>query len=250
MSWSSHRKLVILSVIGAVLIAVIALAVVATVYEVPSCADNTQNQDETGIDCGGSCALLCSADQKDLDPVFTRQLSAPNGRTDVIAYVANPNPNAFAKDVPYRITLYGKDNIIVSSKTGKMDVPPSTIVPVFVPGFYSGFQEVARAFLSFEGDVEWYRDDVERPKLSIADVQLDESETPRLTASISNPTAKPLYRVPVVATLFDAGGNAIAASATVVDVIPAQGSSALIFTWNAAFPAPVAKTEIIPILGL
>ncbi len=250
MSWSSHRKLIILSIIGAAVAAIIALAVIATVYEIPSCADNTQNQDETGIDCGGSCTLLCAVDQKALNPLFTRQLIAPNGRTDVIAYVENPNPDALAKDVPYRITLYGKDNIIVSSKTGKMSVPPSTTVPVFVPGFYSGFQEVARAFLEFEGEVEWYRDEVERPKLSVSDVELDEGGTPRLTASISNPTAKPLYRVPVVATLFDSNKNAIAASATVVDVIPAQGSAPLIFTWNAPFSAPVARTEIIPILGL
>ncbi len=250
MTWSSHRKLVILAIVGVVIAAVIALAVVATVYEVPSCADNTQNQDETGIDCGGSCALLCAADQKNLNPRFTRQLSAPNGRTDVIAYVENPNQDALAKDVAYRITLYGKDNIILSSKTGKIDVAPLTTVPVFVPGFYTGFQDVARAFLEFEGDVEWYRDETERPKLSIGDMKMDESETPRLSASITNPTAKPLYRVPVVATLFDAAGNAMAASATIAQEIPPQGSTSLIFTWNAPFPAPVARTEIIPILGL
>ncbi len=249
MSWSSHRKLVILLILGAALAAVVAVTVVATVYETPTCFDTKLNQDEEGIDCGGSCALLCSVKQQPLFTQLVRQLSAPGGRTDVIAYIVNPNTDARAEDVAYRITLYGSDNIIIASKTGKADIAPKTTVPIFVPGFYSGYQPVARTFLEFEGETEWYRDADERTALPISKSALDEAGNPRLTAEIENPTAYALYRVPVIATLFDGSNNAIAASATVVD-IPAMGTSELVFTWNAPFTAPVARTEIIPVLPL
>jgi len=250
MSWSSHRKLVIGLIVGAVLVAIIAVTAIATLYETPTCFDQKLNQDEQGIDCGGSCSLLCSASQQKLSTRFVRQLSLPAGRTDVVAYIDNPNTNAAAHDVKYRITLYGGDNIIIASKTGVTDIPPSTTVPVFVPGFYSGYQEVARAFLEFEGTTEWHRDTEERPDVSVTNIVVTEDVAPRVTAEINNPTALAIYNVPVVATLFDAQNNAIAASATVADAIPPQGSANLVFTWNAPFPAPVARAELIPILPL
>jgi hypothetical protein len=249
--WASHRKALILAIIAAVIIAIAAVTTVAIVYETPSCADTTQNQGEEGVDCGGPCSLLCTASQRAPSVRFVRQLTPKAGRTDVIAYVDNPNAGASMQDARYKITLYGSDNIVIATKEGAIDLLPKSTVPVFVPDFYSGFRTVARAFLTFdEASFAWQRDTEERPNLSVTDIFLSEEGMPRLTANVYNPTARSLYRVPVVATIFDSKNNAVAASATVVQEIPPMNSAPVIFTWSQPFPQPAARSEIIPIVPL
>lgn len=251
MSWAGRRQFIITAIIVGVLAAILAVTLIATFYQAPSCMDNKQNQGETGIDCGGPCAHLCTAEVPAPSVRFVRQLSPVQGRTDVIAYIDNTNANAAMKGAAFTITLYGPDNIIVAEKTGTVDLPPKSTVPVFIPGFYSGLQTVARAFLTFDtSSFNWYRYDDTRPTLTVSNIILSGDATPRLTADVSNPTALSLFRVPVVATVFDAQNNAIAASATVLQEIPPMGTAAAVFTWNAPFPATAAKEEVIPLVPL
>lgn len=252
MSWATHRKFIIVSVIGAVVVAIIAVTLVATLYHAPSCMDNTQNQGEEGIDCGGPCSHLCTASVIPVtSPRFVRQLAPVSGRTDVIAYIDNPNANAAARGVRFTITLYGPDNIVVAKQDGTVDLPPKSTVPVFVPNFYSGFQTVARAFLTFDdSSFAWQRYTDTRPVLSTSNTVLSDGPQPRLTSDVYNPSALSLYRVPVVATVFDADNNAIAASATVLEEIPPMHSAPAVFTWNAPFPGTPAKEEVIPLSPL
>ena len=49
----------------------------------------------------------------------------------------------------------------------------------------------------------------------------------------------------VVAIIYDAEDNAIAASRTVVENLAAQSSSSVTFTWPTPFPSPAVRKEII-----
>jgi hypothetical protein len=182
---------------------------------------------------------------------FVRQLSPAPGRTDVIAYVTNSNANAAAEAAAFTITLYGPDGILVASKQGTVDLPPGAVVPVYVPDFFSGYQQVARAFLTFDGGLRWqrYADTRVIPKAGSYSVA-NEATAPRITATLSNPSPSPLYNVKVIATAFGADGNAIGASQTVLPAIPANGESMAIFTWNAPFAAPIARVDILPVIPL
>jgi hypothetical protein len=218
----------------------------------PSCTDGRQDGNETGIDCGGSCAYICS-DTVTVPVVrFARPLSPAAGRTDVIAYVDNPNAGVAAQDVSYRIDLYGADNVLVSSKTGSVDLPPRGTVPVFVPNFSSGYQAATRAFLTIATTtIHWYAYTGTRIIPSVGNYSLSNADTaPSISVPLTNPSAEPLYDVKVVATVFDAKGNAIAASQTLLASIPAQGSQTATFTWNAPFSAPVARVDILPVISL
>jgi hypothetical protein len=252
MSWAAGRRAVILVILGAGVLAAVAVVLIAVFYQAPTCADAKQDGDETGVDCGGSCALLCSAEQMPVDVLFVRALATAPGRTDVIAYVENPNPASGAKGAPFTVSLYGPDGVLVATKAGTADLPPSTTVPVYVPDFFSGYQPVARAFLSFDAAAaRWQR--AETPELAPKPgsyVLEDEATAPRITAPVANPAPVPAYDVKVVATAFDAAGNAIGASQTLLPSIPAGGEATATFTWNAPFGAPVARVDILPVLPL
>jgi len=251
MSWASRRQWLIISIIAAVVIALVAVTLIATFYKAPSCTDHAQNQGETGIDCGGPCPYLCSVDQIEPSAEFVRQLSPAPGRTDVVAYIDNKNADAAAKDAPFTITLYGPDNIVVAKKSGDVDLPAKSRVPLFVPNFYSGYQSVARAFIQFSTtSIAWYHETEAPTILPVSNVLLSGTDAPRITADVSNPTALPLLSIPVIATVFDADNNVIAASRTVLEQIPPMGSAPAVFTWNAPFSVSPAREEVIPLAPL
>ena len=103
MSWATKRRFVILSIVGAFVIAFLAILSFTIFYKTPSCTDGIQNQGETGIDCGGPCPYLCTSQELPPTVLFTKTVSNGAGRTDVIASVENQNQTAAAIGVPYVI---------------------------------------------------------------------------------------------------------------------------------------------------
>ncbi len=102
-------------------------------YRAPSCMDTKQNHGETGIDCGGPCQRLCTVSVAPPSVRFARPLTPVSGRTDVVAYIENKNADAQAKAAHFTIDVYGPDNLLIARKEGTVDLPPSSLVPIFVP---------------------------------------------------------------------------------------------------------------------
>lgn len=253
MSWAARRRFTILAIVGAIFAAIAAVIAIAVLYKAPSCSDGVQNQDEAGIDCDGSCAYLCSALEQPPVVIFTQAIPNGSGRTDVVAIVENANTGVAAKAVPYTITLYGANQVLVQRVTGRVDLPPSSRVAVFVPGISSGYQEDVRAFLTIDPlDVRWYSMPVDaRVVPVVANTTLaGTADAPRIEAVLKNPETMVMAAVKVIVLVHDARGNVIAASQTIVPSIPPQGEATAIFTWNGAFPSVPAKTEVIPVVPL
>ena len=252
MSWASRRQFIIISVICALAAALIAAVVIPIVYDTPSCTDRKQNQDETGIDCGGSCARVCAVDVLAPSVSFVRPLSPSQGRTDVIAYITNPNRESAATGVRFTVELYGTDGTVIAKKDGTTDLPPGSTVPVYMPNIFSGNLAVARAFLVFDpASLIFSKYDDQRiiPRYN-DDAQIAGTDAPRIVASFSNPSAKVLRDIPVVATVFDASGNAIAATQTLLSELPSQGRAQVIFVWNEAFSATPARVDVVSVVPL
>ncbi|HEX2792504.1 MAG TPA: FxLYD domain-containing protein [Candidatus Paceibacterota bacterium] len=252
MSWASKRRFIVFSIVGAFIAAVLAILLISIFYQAPSCTDRKQNQDETGIDCGGSCSYLCTASVGKATPRFARYFSPQQGRTDVIAYVDNPNSRAAAVGVRYTVELYAMDNTVVAKKEGILELPPSATVPVYVPNFFSGYQEVKQAFLTIDADsFRWfpYEDDRIVP-IYRNDAVVTGTDRPRVTATLENPSAYPLRDITVIATLFDASGNAFSASQTVVPYLAPQASANATFTWNEPFPSVPVRIDVVPVVPL
>ena len=245
--WGRHRQALILSIIGAIAAFLVAVTLIATLYHAPSCTDDKQNQGEMGVDCGGPCSHLCTLDEQAAQVLFVRPLTQQPGRTDLVAQIANKNSDAAAKNVPYTATLYGSDGGVLATKTGTVDLPPGSSVPIFIPAMYSGFQQAGQAFITLDNaSAYWYRYTDTRPLVSTSNVVVTPGDTPRATANLSNPTAFPILDLPVIITIYDASNNAIAASRTVVDEVPPQGTASIIFTWNAPWSAAPAREEVVP----
>jgi hypothetical protein len=245
--------MIILLIAGAVVVAFFAVVLIAALYQTPSCTDGVQNQDETGIDCGGPCAYLCTEQQQPPVVLFTKVISNGAGRTDIIAMIENKNINAAAKNVPYRITLYDADHVFLKSIDGTLDLPPGATAPAYLPGVVSGNQRVTSAFLEIAVfSPQWFTmtSDPRIVPLVLRTTRSGTANAPRIEATLANPSATALSNVRVIVLVKDAKKGVIAVSETIVPTILAQGQEVATFTWNNAFVGTPSSIEVIPIISL
>lgn len=250
MSWAGERRAVIIIIAGAVVLGALTVLGFSIFYKVPTCMDKKQNQDEQGVDCGGSCTTLC-AFQVHNEPVvsFVRTITPQPGRTDVIAYIQNRNADAEAPDAPFQLEVYGTERQLIVKKTIKVDLPPSTSVPVYLADVAPRGSVAAQAFIAPLADSFVWRkvSGAHDPLPTVGEITITEGEAPRITAMLVNPLARTIYDTTLVATVFDASGNVMAGSQTIVPNLPSQGTAPMVFTWNAPFPQSVARVEILPV---
>lgn len=251
MSWAGNRRLLIVAVALFAALVVVASVLIATLPKEPSCSDGLQNQNESGVDCGGSCAYLCSAEVVPPSVSYIRALTA-SGRTDVVALVENLDPSASVRDARYAVELFAADGTLLASRDGVMDLAPGESVPVFMTGLLPAGAPVARAFLSFdEASMNWRAASGERTLPRAEAVRVEGTpDSPRVAANLRNPSATALADVRVVVAVRDIAGTVIAASQTVVEALPGQSSVPVTFTWNEPFlgaPGAIDIQAIVPL---
>lgn len=253
MSWAARRRLIILLVIGAVAVAFMSVVLISALYKTPSCSDGVQNQDESGVDCGGPCAYLCTAQQLTPTVLFTKTIQNASGRIDVIAKVENKNPNSAAKNVPYRVEIYDANQKVVKEVSGTVDLPPGATVPIYMPGILTAKKMVTHAFLTIDPlPIKWFAmnaNTLNVPRVSTI-TQSGIVDSPRIDAILQNPDIVQLDTVGAIVFVHDINGEIIAASQTVVRSIPAGGNAIATFTWNSAFSTTTASIEVFPVVRL
>ena len=250
MSWAGERRATVIAIAALVLIAALLILGFPIFYDTPTCTDRKQNQDEDGIDCGGSCTTLCAFQVEDAPVVsFVRALSPQTGRTDIIAQIENRNEDAEAADAPFLLEVYDADRRLIAKKIIRVDLPPQTTVPVYLADVAPRGSAAAQAFLVPDTDsIVWRKVSGERlPMPTVTQIIIAEGEAPRVTATLVNPLARTIYDTTLVAIVRDSSGNVIAGSQTIVPTLPSQGTAPLVFTWNAPFSASSPRVDIYPV---
>lgn len=249
-TWAQRRQWIVYSIFGAFAVALVAVIAIAIFYKTPTCIDNTQNQGETGVDCGGPCSHACVADERPPQVRFARAIASAPGRTDVIAYVDNPNADAAANDVHATVEVYDSNHALLARQTVTFDVATGSTVPVFVEGIVQNNPAVVtQTFFTIDtASLQWIRTSGKPTNLGVQDIVWQEGINPRVSATLVNPFAKTLANIRLIAVVFDANDQAIAASRTLVSTLPSQGTAPLIFTWNTPFSSPAARVEVVPVI--
>ena len=262
MSWATRRRFSILLVVGATVVAFTIIVLIATFYKTPSCTDGVANQDETGIDCGGSCPYLCTALEQPPTVLFAKVLDNGLGRIDVIASIQNKNVTAAAKNIPYSISLYGTDQSLVREINGTLDLPAGSIEPIYISGVAPATDpskknlkvpKIISAFFKIEPSAQRWFVMTTDPRIMPTVLNTTHSGTPEaplIEAVLANPSAMAMSNVRVVVFVRNADMDVIAASETIVPIIPAQGQATATFTWNSAFSSTPASIEIMPIISM
>lgn len=247
LSWGKRRKFIYTVAAGVLLLIVLALVYNVFFNAAPTCFDGKQNGDEHGVDCGGSCSLLCKSETHDATSLWSRAFLSAPGFYTAAAYVQNPNSGAAAKNVPYSFQLFDDSNSLVKEYVGTIDLPPVQTIPVIVPNINVGTRTVSRALFAFGADPVWQKAP-QLPSIKISNQYLapDASE---LSATVSNESLQDARSVTVAAVLFDSAGVARAASRSVLPKLARKSSQQAVFTWAGGVPGIVrAQITVLPSL--
>jgi len=246
MTWAGRRKFVYLGTISAIILIILVWFFISHFYKTPTCFDGKQNQDEQGIDCGGVCTLLCRSQYVPLTVLWSRFSKVSDGVYNVLAYIENPNINAGANNLNYTFKLYDKNGILLKQRFGQTFAPANKIMAVFEPELLTGNQMPSRVEFSFTSNAVWVRQDSAETNLSVSQAVMSREDTaPRLSFVLTNKTVKLINKIEAVGIVYNAGGNTIAFSRTIIDSLADREARTVNFNWPLPFGQASARTEIV-----
>ncbi len=254
MTWALRRQIFYIAIV----ILFIALSGFIIIYprltKAPSCTDLKQNGDETGVDCGGSCANACTEEVSPLSVLWARAFRVVPGRYNAVAYIVNHNKNAAVEKISYRFRFADKDNIYIGKREGTTFVPPAGNFAVFEPAIGVGNSIPVYTTFEFTQEPDWLQvpqAKIDQLKILVSNIQLtDEAVSPKLSATVKNNSLFTIPNIDIMAILYDASGNAVSASRTYLDKLAPLSVQDINFTWPEPFAGDIVAKEIIPMYDI
>lgn len=248
--WSRTRKRIILIIVFLTVAVLVGVPAYLIFYEKPSCSDNKMNGDETGVDCGGSCQRLCSAESLPLilkgDP---RILTVAPNIYEAVAVIENPNASAEIYKAGYTLKLYDPTNPIpVKTIAGSTFVPKGMTFAIFEGPFTleDGITPTRATIEWDKSSLVWKKNETAYPDLSLDDTLLTATTTsPRLSGTMENLSLGRVSNIDLVALISDGSGNLFAASRTYIDTLEVGEKAQILFTWPRPFTKSAGSIEII-----
>lgn len=207
-------------------------------YVSPSCFNEKRDGNELGIDCGGDCTRICAFQVIKPEARWARSFRVTDGQYNAVAYIENQNRIAATPKITYTFELYDRDGLI-TKRTGETILPSDSVYPVFESKISTGSRVPTQTFITLDEASIWLPATVGRDQFTVTDRKLSEADgKPRLDVKLKNNALTIADEVEVVATIFDASGNALTSSRTFVDEFAPRSEVSVVFTW----PEPIAKT--------
>lgn len=251
MTWASKRQFKYALGFFGVLILIIFLFVYPYIFKKPTCSDGKQNSTETGIDCGGTCSLMCDTEVSDPVVLWSRAFPVVGSNYNLVAYIENRNKNSGVMSVSYEFRVYDANNTLLGRRQGKTFIPPNQRFAIFEPRFDAGEIELKSVTFEFISSLVWVK---KPPTLQILPIRVkdivfdDNPDTPNLSAIISNESIYDLPEFDVIAILYDQENNAINASKTHKDGLLSGDKLPVAFTWPEKLSSlPITKDVLVQI---
>jgi hypothetical protein len=250
LDWGSKKKLSYLSVFILMMLIGIFILIFPYLNKAPTCFDGKQNGDETGVDCGGSCARVCTNQAYGLVNIWSRAFWVNNSNYNVMALIENQNTEAGVPLISYEFRIYDDKNIFLGRRQGTTFINSNDRSVVFESGFDFGNRRPVRVDFQFTNQPTWIRiDRRQRDALSI-DVKdrvlSNQFESPRLEAIVVNNTLTDIKELDVYAILYDENENVLNVSKTYIPELMRASEYKIIFTWPRAFEKSPTRIDIFP----
>ncbi len=219
-----------------------------------TCNDRKQNGDEHGVDCGGSCQLMCTFEVDQLSVLWSRSFKVVPGRYNAVAYVENKNENTVVQKIKYRFRFADANNVYIGKREGETYIPPAGKFAIFEPAIDMGNSVPVYTTFEFTEVPVWVKapkEKIDEINVLVYDVSLEgESGRPSLSAKVKNDSYFIIPDLNLVVILYDNEGNAINVSRTFLDTLKSGESAQVDFTWLEPFKSKVVTREIIPLYNI
>lgn len=220
----------------------------------PTCNDKKQNGDELGIDCGGSCLLLCSFEAQDLSLVWSRAFEVVPGRYNAVAYLENSNKDSAVYKIKYKFRFSDENNVFIGKREGETFIPPRGKFVVFEPAVDLGNSIPVFTTFEFTEKPVWIKvptEKINQLNILFSDLSLEGEESkPKFSANVFNDSFFTIPDINFIAILYNDKENAISASSTYIPKFKGKEKININFTWPKPFLSKTIKREIIPMYNV
>jgi len=187
----------------------------------PTCFDNKKNQNEKGIDCGGSCKNIClPVTILDIKISEVKIFPLGSGNTTLFGVVENPNSDYAIKNFAFSFNII-KANATSSQQiiSGHSFIYSNEKAYLIFPNTDYQFSSGDKPDIAID-DLEWAKkENFEKPILVIKDYEVVESEEGiKVEGSIFNDTFSNVSDVRIFAVFKNQYQKVVGASETSVNL--------------------------------
>lgn len=231
----SLKKFIYGSFYGLVVVLLVVLSLDISFERKASCFDDRQNQNETGIDCGGACTP-CAI--KNLEPL---RISAPlllslgSGRTVLLADIVNPNRDFGASRFEYAIKIFGNDGRLLQTISREESIYSSERRYIYNADIEVTREKIGEVRIII-GSMEWRpTSEIIRPSLSLRGDPATEIGTSaiRVRGTLVNQSSLGARNVRIIAVLRSDSEEHLFASQTIIDSLLALSEASFTITFPA-----------------
>ncbi len=243
------RRIKIASVVT-VFLALVGTALYFLLRPVATCFDGIQNQKEGGVDCGGSCSIVC-AEVFAPEAFIIREAAFVPGNAsfeyDALAKVHNQNGTIGASEIGYDFILRDAAGIEVGRVSGSDSILPQETKTLLAIGIKTSGVP-ATVEVSFR-DATWQRFSgyQERPQLTLYQMRFNKISSGAFygeaLGTVRNDSTFDFRSVTVMVVLRDAAGKPIALNQTEVATLIPGDIRDFTLKFPKAFPGEVATVE-------
>lgn len=191
---------------------------------VPTCTDGIMNQNETGIDCGGSCISCAVKNLKELKGGSVSVFGLEDGRSVFLGTIVNPNENYVASDISYEFVVFDTTGYPVERILGTDTIFPLEKRYVFSASADTNAQYIGSVKIEIaSSSVKWdtFYDTLKPDVHTISGPNFsDEERSLRISGAIKNESSFSAYETKVIALLFDKYDDVLFASQWTTSDIP------------------------------
>lgn len=247
LSWRARRQLAILFVLAIPLV-LLGFWFGPKLLPVPTCSDNTRNQGELDVDCGGPCPPCELRNPEPIAVFWARAVPVRANTYDVAALIQNQNEVLASAKIEYEFSLF--DALTqVARKTGETFILPQERVHVIATNLVTSRNAVRVEFLV--RNVEWrvFREGhpnfvVERRDYRVRDA--DGRLESVVEAVIQNRSPFDFREVGVHVLVLDREGNLLGANSVTLERFLAGERRTVTSLWPGELKGDVATIVVQP----
>ncbi|MFA5386289.1 MAG: hypothetical protein WC297_01280 [Candidatus Paceibacterota bacterium] len=217
----------------AILAVIIFLIYLWLIQPKSTCFDNRQNQNETGIDCGGPCQ---SCEIKTLKPLTAQKINFSQAQNKAIITfeITNSNQNFGADNFTYTIDFYNKDGAKINSLSNNSFIYAAEIKAIFEVDEKVNFSEINNASISFS-NVHWVsKENFSQPSIELQNQKIVNEKPLKIEGTVINKNNFGI-NLKLIGFIYDHYGIQISASKTEIDNLGAKGQ----IDFQIVFPSDV-----------
>ncbi len=235
--WAKKRKFFYIFIFVGILLIFSVFPLFKLFYTPPSCFDNKQNQEEVGVDCGGSCQGLCKTQVTDIVVKWADVFKVNEDVYSVAANIENPNRTAGVDNMFYKFEIYDNNGLVIGERSGNTFIKSRDRFIIFEPNIRieNGSIPISTDIV-FEESPVWEVSKRQNIPIIVKNKKLINAKThPRLTATLLNDTVEDIFDIDVASVVYNSEDEPIAVSSTFVDIIERNSQKDIFFTWPAPF---------------